>query len=88
MRPVYRTGPRAGRQRRRDGGDGRNHDRDAAGKDAFADAIGRVQRRPGEEQGALPTLSLRSWTSTSSTFRRHHRDGRAAIAERRASTPL
>jgi len=31
----------------------KNHDRDAAGKDAFADAIARVQRRSGGEQGGI-----------------------------------
>jgi hypothetical protein len=31
----------------------KNYDRAAAGKDAFADAVGRVQRRPGEEQGGI-----------------------------------
>src|SRR4030088_1877887 len=30
--------------------EGGSLDRDAAGKDAFADAVGRVQRRSGEEQ--------------------------------------
>jgi len=36
----------------------KNFDRDAAGKDAFADAIGRVQRRPGEEQGGIAHVIL------------------------------
>ena len=35
----------------------KNLDRDAAGKDAFADAAGRVQRRPGEEQGGIASAS-------------------------------
>jgi hypothetical protein len=30
-----------------------NFDRDAAGNDAFSDAVGRVQRRSGEEQGGI-----------------------------------
>ena len=34
----------------------KNFDRDAAGKDAFADAVGRVQRRSGDEQGDIACI--------------------------------
>ena len=66
--------------------EGGSLDQDAAGKDAFADAVGRVQRRSGEEQlGIASVIFAHLIHAKYALIEPLSEEGRKAIQERIAS---